>query len=85
MSQHIGVDAVWPCLLPWWQNLGIVVHLNEGMFREVEAKSRDQVEGRQIYEDLLWLCCLCGGRIDVFSGDLDDGQFRVKKTEQWLR
>lgn len=24
--------------------------------------------------------CLCGGRIDVFGGDLDDGQFRVKKT-----
>jgi hypothetical protein len=56
------------------------------MFREVEEKSReDQVEGRQIYKDLLWLCCLCGGRIDVFGGDLDDGQFRVKKTEQWLR
>ena len=44
------------------------------MFGEVEAKSReDQVEGRQIYKDLLWLCYLYGGRIDVFGGDLDDG------------
>ena len=33
----------------------------------------------------MWLCCLGGGRIAIFSGDLDDGQCRAKKTEQWLR
>jgi hypothetical protein len=58
--------------------LGSFVHLDEGLFRVVEAKFSDEVG-----EDLVWLCCLGGGRIDVFGGDLDEGQCRVKKTE-WM-
>jgi len=40
---------------------------------------------RRIEEDVAWLDCLVYGRIGVFSGNLDEGQCREKKTEWWLR
>jgi hypothetical protein len=58
MGQHIDEDVVWPCCFVV-QNLGNFVHLDEGMFRVVEAKFNDEVE-----EDLVeWpdesakICC----------------------------